>query len=620
MDLTSKQSYRYLISLICLLLLVTFCNALDINIPIETTITCNSHISGQTNSSNDINYYLFNNSINKYNETYSVLFDLCPLSNASTFDTIIYIYDQNLNIMDYNDNSENCMEQQSQITFHSMYQQFLIGITGNNSEFGTYFLNVSCNSHQNTIPATEFATTFTQSLSGNFVSYTKNSYTRPNGFMNMYCFSDSDNISIVGNISCDATNTTISTSKSCYTYLNPSNIAVTAQTITIASDIQEQDSNITIYLMGGNTKCLSPSIDMYFEEIDFSDPNEYFTVYDNENEIIANCTGSKDANCGKWIECIHWYPLDINEIGVNESYQIRIFKPSSLNALCLEHEHSLHTVLTITCSNTHTPTFYPTLAPTTQFPTMPTLPPTNSDIFCGYNTESYHLDLKSSNASDTTHTMTIGFDSERVESCIVVNLINGEDECPNPTIDLYFEDIYFYPFNRYFIVYDNKNETIAVCAGSNMFNCGEWLQCLDGANLRTPAIPPNTIYQLRIFIPDSYHYLFSCPEHNYLLHLNLSITCSNTYQPSNATPAPTLPWNNLDCDGILWRDGEVTPVGVCNSLWDESYRYDCTDTGIVELTWLNSGTCTGAPNITDDNICYAQSKSLYSILMFPHCL
>ena len=153
------MSCKEIVSFICAVSLLPFCNATNIKTSIETTITCGSYISGATYSSNDIDYYLFNKSMNEYNETYSVLFDLCPLSNPSTFDTIIYIYDQNLSIIDYNDNGDACPGYQSQIVYHLSYDEFIVGITGKNSEFGIYFLNVSCEIHQNAIHPTIFATT-----------------------------------------------------------------------------------------------------------------------------------------------------------------------------------------------------------------------------------------------------------------------------------------------------------------------------------------------------------------------------------------------------------------------------------------------------------------------------
>ena len=232
-------------------------------------------------------------------------------------------------------------------------------------------------------------------------------------------------------------------SKACYIHLNPSNESDLAQTITIESDIDGYDSNITIYLINGNTKCLSPSIDLYFEKTNFGSSYEYFTVYNNHNEMMVKCNGDSDGNCGKWIQCLHSYPLSINEIGVNESYQMRIFKPSLLNYFWCDHQYVLRVNLTMTCSNTYIPTINPT-------------------------------------------------------------------------------------------------------------------------------VPSNT-----------------------------------------PTSAPTsVPPNHLHCDGILWRGGDVDLVGVCYSLGYVSSRYECTGTGIVELTWLNSVTCMGEPNITHTDICEVRGLCL----------
>ena len=139
---------RQFVYYICAVILLKLCNASNLSVSIETTITCNSYISGTIASSNDIKYHLFDNTIIGNNETLSVLLDLCPSSNASTFDTIIYLYDYELNILNMNDNSNNCNNYQSQLLFKPINNQYLIGIGGSNSEFGTYRMKVSCNNTQ----------------------------------------------------------------------------------------------------------------------------------------------------------------------------------------------------------------------------------------------------------------------------------------------------------------------------------------------------------------------------------------------------------------------------------------------------------------------------------------
>ena len=131
---------------------------------------------------------------NQNDESYSVLFDLCPISNPSTFDTIIYICDLHSNLLEFNDNSENCPNQQSQIVFHPNDTQYIIGIGANNSESGIFHLNITCNYNLSMNQPTTFITTQPSSgiLCRNVIPrYDKNVYM-------FFCFSDP------GMVTCDS--------------------------------------------------------------------------------------------------------------------------------------------------------------------------------------------------------------------------------------------------------------------------------------------------------------------------------------------------------------------------------------------------------------------------------
>ena len=142
------------------LVLLSPCYASNVSVPIEAIIECDSYISGTIQSSDDIKYYLFDDVIMLgYNNTYSVSIDLC----TSQFDTIIYLYDDNLNIIESNDNSEQCdNNHQSQLQFEpvaTFSTNYIIGIGGSNSEFGTYHIKVDCDINETMPVFTTFMTT-----------------------------------------------------------------------------------------------------------------------------------------------------------------------------------------------------------------------------------------------------------------------------------------------------------------------------------------------------------------------------------------------------------------------------------------------------------------------------
>lgn len=139
---------------------IVLCNALNSNISIEATFSCNSYTSGSITPSHDTIFYLFNNSEQEYNESYSVLFDLCP----STFDTILYLYDQDLNELYCNDDSDSCNGHQSQLLFYLSQPLYIIQIGGHNSEFGTFYLNITCNYNDALHPPSIFITNQPTSL------------------------------------------------------------------------------------------------------------------------------------------------------------------------------------------------------------------------------------------------------------------------------------------------------------------------------------------------------------------------------------------------------------------------------------------------------------------------
>ena len=113
---------------------------------------------------------------------------------------------------------------------------------------------------------------------------------------------------------------------------------------------------------------MAPSISVDFEEIDFSSKYEYFQIFDNNDEFVYQCYGTRDSNCGHWIQCLENYPLPIVTIGAGSTYNLTI-RTNGFNSRCASsiHSYSANIALSITCSSG-------TATPTT--PTIPTIKPT----------------------------------------------------------------------------------------------------------------------------------------------------------------------------------------------------------------------------------------------------
>ena len=120
------------------------------NIEIETVISCDSYVMGEIENITDTKYYLFTNN---RSATDTIFIVLCPTNNATNFDTLLYIYDEKLNPLGYNDTGYGCMNRQSQIIlFEPSFNNstYIVQIAGNNAEYGEYHMQISCMSTVNT--------------------------------------------------------------------------------------------------------------------------------------------------------------------------------------------------------------------------------------------------------------------------------------------------------------------------------------------------------------------------------------------------------------------------------------------------------------------------------------
>eukprot|EP01083_Nonionella_stella_P312321 1116629_1 len=157
----------------------------------------------------------------------------------------------------------------------------------------------------------------------------------------------------------------------------------TSHTITIANEDDNSDTWFTVSSTIHDNDCVNPSIRFTFEEIDFSHYAEYLNLYDNDTSLITKCRGTKDDECGSWIDCfVIPQPLKVDKITRGDTYSIHIEEPAAVDARCTQyHPYSIHAQLTIICSaDTAAPTqSQPSVAPigTTKYPSeTPTLSPT----------------------------------------------------------------------------------------------------------------------------------------------------------------------------------------------------------------------------------------------------
>ena len=96
---------------------------------------------------------------------------------------------------------------------------------------------------------------------------------------------------------------------------------------------------------------MNPTIDIIFEEIDFSSSSsEYFDIFDENNNLISRCSANQDVNCLVWETCLDNEYLPISRISANHTFQMEIEGSSSLHVLCSSyHSYSLNIKMTITC-------------------------------------------------------------------------------------------------------------------------------------------------------------------------------------------------------------------------------------------------------------------------------
>ena len=186
---------------------------------------------------------------------------------------------------------------------------------------------------------------------------------------------------------------TLSTSMPCgnnicyYVDIHPLIGSATSKTIAIASKVENVLMYYKIFITSIGNHCVDPRITAEYEEIDFSQSNENFGIFDQNGILIKRCAAGGDNNCGTWLNCLSFRSLGIEKIEKDNNYTITIEQTSNVNSLCSIHDYSLHVQLTIICSDqsvspSNTPSTDPSPSPTdipTSVPTdNPTYSPTNA--------------------------------------------------------------------------------------------------------------------------------------------------------------------------------------------------------------------------------------------------
>ena len=294
-----------------------------------------------------------------------------------------------------------------------------------------------------------------------------------------------------------------------YTYcyqidLAPKIGATTSKSVAITSTLAGIQTFHQISMTSIGSNCINPTIDIIFEEIDFATSSEYFDVFDENGDLISQCSGHTDSNCGEWLTCLNQQTLSKSQINENETYTITIEGTDELHKLC-QHEYSLNIILTITCSN-------------------------QPRISCGTNTWCYYVNLYPT-LGTASETVAITSESYGVATDHQIYITSIGADCLNPTINVKYEEIDFDSKDEYFDVYVDNNELISRCNGTQQNGCEVWGQCIDNIDLPISSINRNETYQMTIEASDELHPLCD----GYSFHAKITISCNTP----NPTPQPT---------------------------------------------------------------------------------
>ena len=287
-----------------------------------SNIACGEMVTGNTTNDTLIHYYSLNLS-----DSTRINVTTCVEGYGGTIsDTTLHIFDALTGIEVGMDDDDGC-GLKSEIVDTLEHGEYIIAVTGySTSDYGQYYLSITCqtiNSINNTI---QNSTTPSPTL-----------YPKRKCANETFCS---------------------------YVDLQDINGTMRSKTITIGHQDDNSDTHFMIFFTSKDGDCISPHINLLFEENSFSGSYSLFGVYDENADFLQECVGGQNRNCGEWYQCLHDYPLNINKISFNRSYVIVVEQPSSFDGLCSDHPDSIHFKIDITCASIISATNNSTDSPT----------------------------------------------------------------------------------------------------------------------------------------------------------------------------------------------------------------------------------------------------------------
>eukprot|EP01083_Nonionella_stella_P209062 758153_1 len=94
--------------------------------------------------------------------------------------------------------------------------------------------------------------------------------------------------------------------------------------------IQETQMNVVSYNIQ-NYDCVDPRISVQYVPMDYDSSHEYLDIFDHYNQHIQRCGGNEPVQCDRYVTCMSNVSLQVGKIGVNDTCQIGIYQPTSVN-------------------------------------------------------------------------------------------------------------------------------------------------------------------------------------------------------------------------------------------------------------------------------------------------
>eukprot|EP01083_Nonionella_stella_P025868 71216_1 len=292
--------------------------------------------------------------------------------------------------------------------------------------------------------------------------------------------------------------------------------------------------------------CVNPSISIRYEQIDYDGSNEYFTVIDNDHILNVTCGVSPGAyQCDLFEDCVRDHSLGLNGIIANTTYQVNVFQPKEVDALCTNHSYSINADITLQCAaGTMNPTIHPTRRPSMS-PTEPTVDPTpnptNFRYSCGnsaVNKYCYHLAVYPEIDVDKEWKITIQNIEDNTETYFDIYIVPYMVDCVAPTISFEFERIDYNTRREYILISGFDGFRTTQCGGDGQTNvCGVLETCVTDMPLGINRIKSEDSYIVTVY--ESGQVEAECkPDSDLSINAILSIKCYGVSSKPTGLPTP----------------------------------------------------------------------------------